>query len=129
MARGLPLEGDRAAEQRALDYADRDVVTCRLSDPVGPLRARVAESPYGFALALGEHDVLLGRLRRAVLEGDAAARAADVMEPGPSTHRPNTAPAKLLEKLEQGDLTTALLTDPDGRFLGIVRRQQLSSER
>jgi rhodanese-related sulfurtransferase len=35
------------------------------------------------------------------------------------------APDKLLVKLERADLTTALLTDPDARLLGIVRRVDL----
>jgi CBS domain containing-hemolysin-like protein len=50
-----------------------------------------------------------------------------VMEPGPSTTRPDLAPAKLLEKLRNADLTTAVLTDPDGKLLGIVTRQDLDA--
>jgi rhodanese-related sulfurtransferase len=125
MARGLPLEGRRASEQRAIDFAGPEVVSCRLRDLVGPLRDQVASSAYGFALVLTAEDAVVGRLRRAVLEGDPGAVAADVMEPGPSTHRPNLEPSKLLQKLRQKDLKTAIVTDPDGRLLGVVRRQDL----
>ena len=125
MARGLPLEGRRAQEKRAIDFAGPRVVTCRLSDRVGPLREPVAASAYGFALVLSGEDAVVGRLRRAVLEGDPEAVAEDVMEAGPSTHRPNLEPSKLLEKLKQKDLKTAILSDPDGRLLGIVRRRDL----
>jgi rhodanese-related sulfurtransferase len=127
MARGLPLEGRRAGEKRAIDYTGPQVVTCRLRDRVGPLRDQVAASAYGFALVLTGEDAVVGRLRRAALEGDAAAVAEAVMEPGPSTHRPNLEPSKLVEKLQQKDLKTAILTDPDGRLLGVVRRQDLPS--
>jgi CBS-domain-containing membrane protein len=125
MARGLALEGERVAEKRALDYADDQVVTCGPGDRVGPLAGPVAQSPYGFALVTAEDRILLGRLRQAALQGDPDARAEDVMEPGPSTNRPNTSPAELLEKLERADLRTAILTDPDGRLMGVVRRSEL----
>jgi len=52
MARGLPLEGDKAGESRAIDLAGRDVVTCGLQETMGGLRERVARSPYGFAFVV-----------------------------------------------------------------------------
>ncbi len=74
---------------------------------------------------LGPDGVLLGRLRKAGLEDETDAKAQDLMEPGPSTTRPDTPPGKLLAKLQSADLTTAVLTDPEGRLLGIVRRADL----
>lgn len=125
MARGLPLEGRRANEKRALDFAGPAVATCSLSDPVGAVRERVADSAYGFALVLGGDQVVLGRLRKTALEGDPEAMAGAVMEAGPSTKRPNMEPAKLREMLERGDLRIAILSDPEGRLLGVVRRADL----
>jgi CBS-domain-containing membrane protein len=125
MARGLPLEGEKAAERRAIDVARSDVVTCGLQDTIGGVRERVAQSSYGFAFVLGRDRVLLGRLRKAVLDGRQDAKAEDVMEPGPSTTRPDTSPDKLLAKLQDADLTSAVLSDPEGRLLGIVRRADL----
>jgi CBS domain containing-hemolysin-like protein len=119
------VEGEKADDPRAIDVARQDVVTCQVDQPVGELRERVAQSPYGFALVLGPDGVLLGRLRRTALEGDPDARADDVMEAGPSTTRPDVAPAKLLEKLQQANLSTAVLSDPDGRLMGVVRRAEL----
>jgi CBS-domain-containing membrane protein len=125
MARGLPMEGEKADEPRAIDVARHDVVTCGLRDTIGGLRDRVAQSPYGFAFVLGRDGVLLGRLRRTALEGSPDARAEEVMEPGPSTTRPDTPPDKLQAKLQQASLNTAVLTDPEGRLLGLVRRVDL----
>src|SRR5947199_10530966 len=99
LARGLPREGEKATARRAVDYTRDDVITCGLDDRVGDVRARVEASPYGFALVVAEGDLLLGRLRRAALEADPAARAGDVMEPGPSTKRADTPPAELAERL------------------------------
>ena len=127
LARGLPREGDRAAEPRGVDFVRRDVVTCHLHDQIREVRERVQSSPYGFAFVVGDGDVLLGRLRKAALEGDPDARAEALMEPGPSTVRADTSPPRLRERLERGNLTTAVLTDPDGRLLGVVRRADLPS--
>jgi CBS domain-containing protein len=124
LARGLPVEGDKASEPRALDFAREDVITCELSDSISSVRERVAESAYGFAFVLAD-GVLMGRLRKAALEGSPDARAEAMMEPGPSTSRPDTPPGELLDKLQQADLTTAVLTDPEGRLLGVVRRADL----
>ena len=127
LARGLPVEGDRASEPRAVDVARRDVVICELHTTVGDLRDQVARSPYGFALVLGPDAVLLGRLHNAALQDHPDARAEDVMQAGPSTTRPDHPPDKLLAKLQHADLTTALLTDPEGHLLGIVRRGDLQA--
>jgi CBS-domain-containing membrane protein len=127
MARGLPMEGEKAGEPRAIDLARTDVVTCGLQDTIRAIHERVAKSPYRFAFVLGPGGVLLGRLGKANLEHDPDAQAQDVMEPGPSTTRPDTAPEKLLAKLQQNDLTIAILTDPEGRLLGIVRRADLDA--
>jgi Mg/Co/Ni transporter MgtE len=125
LARGLPREGGKATEPRAVDFARQDVVTCGLRDRVGEVRQRVEASPYGFAFVLSRDGVLLGRLRKAALEGDPEATADGVMEPGPSTVRADVAPAGLRDQLERGDLSTAVITDPDGRLLGVVRRDDL----
>jgi Mg/Co/Ni transporter MgtE len=104
-------------------------VTCRLSDHVGDVRARVEDSPYGFALVVADGGLLLGRLRRAALAGDPASRAEDVMEAGPSTVRANTAPDKLAARLRAAELKTALVTTPDGVLLGVVRAADLTPAR
>jgi CBS-domain-containing membrane protein len=125
LARGLPLEGEKAREPRAIDIARTDVVTCGLHDTLDAVHDRVGQSAYGFAFVLGPDGVLLGRLRKASLEHHRDTEAQDVMEPGPSTTRPDTPPDKLLAKLHGADLTTAVLTDPEGRLVGIVRRGDL----
>jgi CBS domain-containing protein len=100
-------------------------VTCALDDTVGEVREQVEGSPYGFALVLAPGGTLLGRLRKAVLEGDPGARAGDVMEAGPTTVRPDLARAPFLERLEQRNLTFAIVSTPEGKVIGIVRRSAL----
>jgi Mg/Co/Ni transporter MgtE len=126
LARGLAREGDKATEPRAIDYARRDAVTCRPDEPLGQVRERIKASPYGFAFVLSQGGVLLGRLRQTSLEShDHSVNAETAIEPGPSTIRANAEPAPLRQRLERGDLTTAVITDPDGRLLGLVHRDDL----
>jgi CBS domain-containing protein len=121
LAHGLPVEGENAEEPRARDVVRDDVALCHPTDRVGDVRARVEASPYGFALVVSRSGVLLGRLRRAVLEGDPDAAAADVMEAGPSTVRPDMRLGPLVERLRERDLTTAVVTTPEGTLLGVLR--------
>ncbi len=100
-----------------------------------PLRAcrrrppHVEASPYGFALVVADGGVLLGRLRRAALEGDPDRRAEEVMEPGPSTVRLDTALDALAERLDRLGLKTVVVSTPDGALVGVVRREELAAPR
>lgn len=125
MARGLPMEGEKGGEPRVIDFARNDVVTCRLDDTLGDVCDRVAASPHGFAFVTTDEGILLGRLRKDALDGNPDRQAGDLMEAGPSTTRPDLPPMKVFEKLRDADLTTAVLTDPEGKLLGIVRRDDL----
>ncbi len=125
IARGLPTEGDHAGERRIGQRARRDVATCVLDERVGDVRSRVESSPYGFALVVADGDVVLGRLRRAALEGEPDVRAEAAMEPGPSTFRFDTLAAELAERLDRRDLRAAVVTTPDGTLVGLVRREDL----
>ena len=126
LARGLPREGTNAGVMRAIDVARQDVAVATLGEHVGAIAERARKTPYGFAYVVSDSRVLLGRLRRRALDGDADALVDDVLEPGPSTVRADTPARTLLERLTRQDLSTAVLTDPDGRLLGTVDRSDLA---
>ncbi len=128
LARGLPTEGKRAGERRVGEVARQDVATCHRFERVGDVRPRVESSPYGFALVVAGGDVLLGRLRRAALEGDPEVTAGAAMEPGPSTVRIDMARDKLAERLHKRGYKTAAVTTPEGVLVGIARREELAGE-
>jgi rhodanese-related sulfurtransferase len=125
LARGLPREGEKTSEPRAVDFLRDDVVRCGLAEPIEKVRAEVDASPYGFALVLDEQNVVLGRLRRSVLQSEDTATAQQVMEAGPSTIRADTSLEKLRERLEGRGLNFAIVTIPDGVLMGIVCRADL----
>jgi CBS domain-containing protein len=125
LAHNLPIEGQQAGAPTAGRLSRDDVVTFRLDERVGEVRERIAGSPYGFGLVTSAGGVLLGRLRGSALDCDPALRAEEVMEAGPSTVRPDTPAADLAKRLGERELRWAIVTDPDGRLIGVVRREDL----
>ena len=120
LAHGLPTQGDDADLPRAKDVLRRDAVTARPDEPVGAVATRVAGSPYGFALVTAKDGTVLGRLSAQALDGDRSERAEQVMDGGPSTIRPDRPLAELAEQLDRRGLRTAVVTDPEGRLLGVA---------
>ena len=116
LARGLPTEGEESSAPRAGRVARDDVATCGLDEPVERVRELIEASPYGFCLVLAEDGTLLGRVRRS---------APERMEPGPSTVRYDLAVDELRERLDKRDLKTAIVTTPEGKLVGVVRRADL----
>ena len=125
MAHGLPMEGTAAQRPTALSFVREDVAICGLADRVEAIRQRIDASPYGFALVLADR-VVLGRVRRSRLD-DASdeVNAELLMEPGPSTARPHTDPGELASSLRRSGTRTAILTTPEGEFLGVESRSDL----
>src|SRR6266851_7861328 len=89
MAAGLPIEGSKASIPRVGSVARRDVPTCRLGERLGDVSARVRAMGWDLCVVVNEGNIVLGRLRPPVLEGDADATVEIVMEPGPVTYRPH----------------------------------------
>jgi CBS domain-containing protein len=125
LAHALATEGEDADRPRVGTLARNDVVICRLEDPVGQVRERVQASPYGFALVTASDGTILGRLHGSACEGEPAATAESVTEPGPSTVRPDTAVKELRERLDKKGFRTAIVTTPEGRLIGVVLREAL----
>jgi len=115
IARGLPTEGEKASAPRAGRLARDDVATCGLDEPADRVRELIDASPYGFCLVLAEDRTLLGRIRKSTLE----------LEPGPSTVRYDLAVDELRKRLDEKDLRTAIVTTPEGKLIGVVRRADL----
>jgi Mg/Co/Ni transporter MgtE len=102
-----------------------DVATVTRDEPAGEAARRIEDSPYGFALVLAPGGTLLGRLRRSALESaDADAPVEQLMEAGPSTVRADSELEPLVRRLRERDLRTAVVTTPEGRLLGVMRRAE-----
>jgi CBS-domain-containing membrane protein len=128
LARALPVEGELAGARTAAKLAKRDVVTCALDERIADVRPRVENSPYGFALVVHTGDIVLGRLRMSAMkDAPDEATAEQVMSPGPSTVRADTEAAELVKKLDEKNLKTTIVTDPEGRLIGVVLRKDLEA--
>jgi len=125
LARLQPLEGERAGEKRVGHFAKSDVVTCSLGDDAVEVGERIEASPYGFALVLAEEGTILGRLRGSAIREAGAGTAEDLMNPGPSTVRPDQDVDELCEKLDAKELRTAIVSTPEGKLIGVVSRRAL----
>jgi len=121
MAHGLPVEGTQARRTTALTLMREDVATCGLEETPAEVARRIDGARYGFALALSPGRVVLGRVRRSRLTNGAASLDT-VIEPGPSTIRPHTPVEDLAARLARGKAQTLIVTDPEGKLLGVVRR-------
>jgi CBS domain-containing protein len=122
LAYGLPSEGHDANKPTVAGLASTEVVTCGLEDPAAVLRERVGASPFPFVLVVSRTDVVLGRIPRSALAAGGDSTAEGVMEPGPSTVRPNLHLDELVERLRKRDFKFAIVTTPEGRLIGVARR-------
>jgi CBS domain-containing protein len=122
---GLPREGTNVPTRTAGDLARRDVPTCALGDRLAEVQKRLRAVDWDTCIVLNEQRVVLGRLGRKALASDADSSAEKAMTPGPSTVRPSIGTDALLERIRRRNLTSFLVTTPDGRLVGLVRREDL----
>jgi rhodanese-related sulfurtransferase len=125
LARGLPREGEKADERRAVEAIRDEVVRCGLGDSVEEAARRIESSSFGFGLVVNGDGVLLGRLRWSALERSNGGTVEELVEVGPSTVRADERAGGLRERLEKRNLNCAVVTAPDGVLLGVVRRVDL----
>jgi len=124
MAHGLPIDGTQATRPTALTLLREDVATCARDEQLDEVASRIDATPYRFALVLSPRQVVLGRVRRSrIAEGGTSIEA--VIEPGPSTIRPHTSIEDLAARLARSDVRTFIVTDPEGKLLGVVRREDV----
>jgi Mg/Co/Ni transporter MgtE len=122
---GLPHEGTTVPAQQAGDVARRDVPTCTLADSLADVRARVRAAGWDTCIVVNEQRVVLGRLGRKALAADTDEFVEEAMTPGPSTVRPSIGADALLERIRARGLTSSVVTTPDGRLVGLARREDL----
>ena len=122
---GLPREGTSVPERTAGDVAHRDVPTCALDEPLADVRERVRAAGWDTCIVVNDQRIVLGRLGRKAVGSDSDESVEEAMSPGPSTVRPSIGTAALLERMRPRNMTSYLVTTPDGRLVGLVRRDEL----
>jgi CBS domain-containing protein len=122
---GLPHEGTNVPDPLSGDVAHREVPICGLADRLADVQKQVRAAGWDACVVVNEQRVVLGRLGRKALGSDADASVEEAMTPGPSTVRPSIGVDDLLERMRERNLTSSLVTTPDGRLVGLVRRSEL----
>ena len=123
LSHALPREGKTASVPYAGELVDPDPPVCAPSTLLADVSALLAGSRYGYCLVLNDERILLGRVRRSTIAASApTASAESVMEPGPSTVRPNKPAQELAERLGKQGLKTAIVATPRGCLIGVFHR-------
>jgi rhodanese-related sulfurtransferase/CBS domain-containing protein len=124
---GLPIEGAAVNLSTIGVIARRDVPTCSLVTPISQVRTLLEASEWDSCFVVNEQDIVLGRVYHSRLGTNGAAMAEDVMDPGPSTYRPDVTAAEMVERMRDAELTNAPVTSSDGRLIGLVLRTDVEA--
>jgi CBS domain-containing protein len=122
---GLAHEGAKVPERSAGDVAHEDVPTCGLDERLADVQERVRAAGWDTCIVVNERRVVLGRLGRKAMGSAADVSVEEAMTPGPSTVRPSIGTEELLERIRERNLTSYVVTTPDGRLVGLVLRSEL----
>jgi len=87
--------------------------------------ARQSAGDWGTCIVVNEQRIVFGRMFKTELEGDPGGRLDEVMRSGTSTFRPNVSAIEMLEYMDRKGHETSLVTTPDGRLVGLVRREDI----
>lgn len=117
----LPSEGELAGELRIGAIAHRDTPTCRLGQRVGDLHL-----PDDLCVVVNEQGVILGDLRARAMRAAPDTPVEDVMDPGPSTYRPNVSAKEMAHHLLESGASRVLVADGDGRLIGWISRDDVT---
>jgi CBS domain-containing protein len=125
LASGLPREGQETDRPRAGDLARHAVPTCLPTETIKRVRERVQDAGWDVCVVVNEQRVVLGRLGPEAWAASDLALAEDVMDPGPSTFRPNVSADEMARYMRENDLHQALISTPDGVLLGLLFREDI----
>ena len=121
-ARRLPIEGHLSHVLKAGDVMTGDVATCGPADTVEDVRIQ-ASSEHG-CIVVNDQRIVLGRITPRALQNGGGTNVEMLMEPGPTTVRPDEELEALLERMRAHNVSSIVVTDPDGRLMGMVGRER-----
>lgn len=122
LANGLPVEGAEARAPGVGDLADMDVPTCKRSERVGEVRARVRKKGWDLCVVINDQLVVLGLLSANDLEkADQGWSAEEAMERDPKTYRLDDSMEEAAAWMRSNARDSALVTTTDGKLFGLLR--------
>lgn len=124
MAAGLPRQGQSAQIPNSGDLAQRDLPTCHFQTPVANTLDHMQAARRNFCVAVDQDNVVLGMVYRDEAQHADDQTVEQVMRPGPTTIRASEALEPLIARMKRADVDAILVTDPEGRLLGLLDRHQ-----
>src|SRR5262249_3572124 len=107
------------------DVAHSVVPSGRVEDNVKEVGEGVGAAGWDSCTVVNGERVGLGRLGRRGIAADTDEPVERAMTPGPSTVRPSIGADALLERIRERNLSSYLVTTPDGRLVGLVLHRDL----
>ena len=120
LAAGLPSEGPSAEVPTAGDAVRAGDIVCHLGDRLGDSSERIRVAGKNACIVIDDRHVVLGRVRGRALSGDPNATIEEVMRSGPSTIRADIPLDTIVKTLRDGNVSSTLVTDPEGRLIGAL---------
>jgi CBS domain-containing protein len=124
LAFGLPVEGALAKTKTAGRSAAADVPVCGPVEKLKDVHRRVRESGWRECVVASEERVVLGLLERDTWQSDGDLPVEQVMNPAPLTVRPHFTCEAVADKMEKKPAEVALVTNPDGKLVGLLRQEE-----
>ena len=119
LAHGLPWHG---TAEFISPHVSRDVAICRPDESIASVRQRLEPVPGDMVIVVNDHDVVLGRVDAAALDGQPDLAASQAMTEGPTTVRPSEEIDPLLQRMAKANVDHIIVTHPDGRLDGVYYR-------
>jgi predicted transcriptional regulator len=123
-AAGMRMESTVQSPLHAIDALRHDVGVCLLDASIATARREGARAYTDFCIVLGDDAIVLGRVRLNELSSVSdRSPVSEVMESGPATIRADEDLAAVIERMQPRKVATIVVSDPDGRFIGILYRE------
>jgi CBS domain-containing protein len=126
LADGWPAEGTRVHRRQAKDLAHKDVPTCHLEDRAQAVQQRIQAAGWDSCVVVNDERVVLGLINKDDLQADPQAAAGSIMQCGPRTYRLNGSIEKIAEYMNTNDTGRVLVTDGDGKLVGMLFQKDLT---
>jgi CBS domain-containing protein len=122
----MPVEGHLSHVVTIGQVANPEVPVCEPSETIAGIRKRLRGGHWETCVVVNADRVVLGLLRKDAWEEAASDMPAEqVMDPAPSTFRPHLTREEMASTMQKKKMKTALVTTPDGKLLGLLRRKDL----
>ena len=119
-AAGEPIDGPPVGVQVVADATRPDIPTAGPEELLGTVKDRAEAAGWDEALVLDCGGVVIGRLRGPTWNQDGRTPVVEIMEPGPTTVRPNGALSSLVTRMERHATNLVTVTTPQGVLIGVV---------